>query len=123
VEASNAILFPNSARRVTVKNSYLEILVCSDLLWWLLGRVAKRRDFNRGLPLISNNHRGSARFSTVQNLSVGDLVAFKTPGAEPRDQLVTFNEPIVFQVGKSRTLRAAQSASARGALLMGTWRW
>ncbi len=100
VQASNAILFPNSARRVTVSNSYLEAWFVPIFFGGSSGEspnVAALTD----VIFDSINHRGSARFSTVQNLSVSDLVAFKTTGGRtPVTNSSHPNEPIVFQVGK-----------------------
>jgi hypothetical protein len=100
VEASNAILFPNSARRVTVSNSYLESWFVPIFFGGSSGEspnVATLTEVN----FDSTNHRGSARFSIVQNLSIGDLVAFKTTGGRtPATNSSHSNESVVFQVGK-----------------------
>src|SRR6266566_3536865 len=100
VEASNAILFPNSARRVTVKNSYLESWFVPIFFGGSSGESPNVATLTE-VTFDSNNHRGSARFSTVQNLSVGDLIAFKTNGGRtPVTNSSHPNEPIVFQVAK-----------------------
>lgn len=100
VEASNAILFPNSARRVTVSNSYLEAWFVPVFFGGSSGESPNVATLSE-VSFNSGTHQGSARFSTVQNLAVGDLVAFKTTGGRtPATNSSHSNEPVVFQVGK-----------------------
>lgn len=100
VEASNAILFPNSARRVTVSNSFLESWFVPVFFGGSSGESPNVATLSE-VTFNSNSHQGSARFSTVQNLSAGDLVAFKTTGGRtPATNSSHSNEGIVFQVGK-----------------------
>ncbi|HEV7684457.1 MAG TPA: hypothetical protein VGO68_20270 [Pyrinomonadaceae bacterium] len=100
VEASNAILFPNSARRVTVRNSYLEAWFVPVFFGGSSGESPNVATLSE-VSFNSNTHQGSARFSTVQNLAAGDLVAFKTTGGRtPATNSAHSNESVVFQVGK-----------------------
>jgi uncharacterized protein (TIGR03437 family) len=100
VEASNAILFPNSALRVTVNNSFLEAWFV-PLFFGGSGGESQNVATLSDVTFALNTHTGTARFSTVQNLSVGDLVAFKTTGGRtPSTNSSHSNEPVVFQVGK-----------------------
>jgi hypothetical protein len=100
VEASNAILFPNSALRVSVSNSFLEAWFVPIFFGGSAGESANAATLS-DVAFDPNSHTGTARFSSVQNLSVGDLVAFKTTGGRtPATNSSHSNEPIVFQVGK-----------------------
>src|SRR3977135_4161208 len=77
VEASNAILFPSSALRVTVQNSYLEAWFCPVFFGGSGGSTPNAAALTN--PVFdANAHSGSAIFSSVSNLNVGDLVAMKT---------------------------------------------
>lgn len=100
VEASNAILFPNSARRVTVRNSFLEAWFVPVFFGGSSGESPNVATLSE-VSFNSNTHQGSARFSTVQDLANGDLVAFKTTGGRtPATNSSHSNESVVFQVGK-----------------------
>ena len=100
VEASNAILFPNSARRVTVRNSFLEAWFVPIFFGGSSGESPNVATLTE-VSFSSSTHQGSARFSTVQNLATGDLVAFKTTGGRtPATNSSHSNESVVFQVGK-----------------------
>src|SRR5258705_2255230 len=100
VEASNAILFPSSALRVTVQNSYLEAWFCPVFLGGSGGSTANTATLVN--PVFdANTHTGSASFSSVSNLNVGDLVALKTTnGRTPATNNAHPNEAIAFQVAK-----------------------
>ncbi|HEV7744039.1 MAG TPA: hypothetical protein VGO56_03485 [Pyrinomonadaceae bacterium] len=96
-EASNAILFPYSALRVTVSNSYLEAWFAPVFFGGSGGETTNRTTianptFN---PITSG---GSATFSTVQNLNVGDFVAFKTTGGTQPPGAVCSNCPCLVQI-------------------------
>lgn len=100
VEASNAILFPNSALRVTVRNCYLEAWFVPVFFGGSSGESPNVATLSE-VSFNTNTHQGSARFSTVQNLAVGDLVAFKTTGGRtPASNSAHSNESVVFQIGK-----------------------
>ncbi len=100
VEASNAILFPNSALRVTLRNSYLEAWFV-PIFFGGSGGESPNIGTLSNVTFSTTNHTGTAQFSTVQNLSVGNLVAFKTTGGRtPPTNTAHPNEPVVFQVGK-----------------------
>ena len=99
VEASNAILFPSSALRVTVQNTFLEAWFCPVFFGGSGGSTANTATLAN--PVFdTNTHTGSADFSSVSNLSVGDLVAMKTTnGRTPATNGAHPNEAVQFQVG------------------------
>src|SRR6266446_4145254 len=100
VEASNAILFPSTALRVTVKNTYLEAWFCPVFLGGSSGASPNTATLVN--PVFdANTHTGSAIFSSVSNLNVGDLVAMKTTnGRTPATNSAHPNEAVAFQVVK-----------------------
>src|SRR6202171_735503 len=77
VEASNAILFPSSALRVVVNNTYLEAWFCPVFFGGSGGSTPNSATLTN--PVFdASTHTGSEHFSCVSNLNVGDLVAMKT---------------------------------------------
>jgi hypothetical protein len=100
VEASNAILFPSSALRVTVQNTFLEAWFCPVFFGGSGGSTANTATLVN--PVFdASTHTGSAVFSSVANLSVGDLVALKTTnGRTPFTNNAHSNEAVQFQVVK-----------------------
>jgi len=100
VEASNAILLPNSALRVAVRNSFLESWFVPIFIGGSGGESPNVATLSE-VAFDSTSHTGTARFSTIQNLAVGDLVAFKTTGGRmPATNSSHSNEAVVFEVGK-----------------------
>jgi hypothetical protein len=87
VEASNAILFPSSALRVTVQNTFLEAWFCLCSLADQVGRRPTPQPWQVGIRY-KHTHTGSAVFSSVSSLNVGDLVAMKTLTDELRPRTV-----------------------------------
>jgi hypothetical protein len=98
IEASNAILFPNSALRVLVHNCYLEAWFVPIFMGGSGGESANTATLTS--PTYSGG-TGSATFSSISNLAVGDLVAFKvTGGLTPPTNGVHPSESTQFQVAK-----------------------
>lgn len=100
VEASHTILLPNSALRVTIENNYLESWFCPIFMGGASGESANIATLS-SVSFDTEAHTGSATFSSVANLSVGDLVAFKTTGGlTPATNGAHPSEAVAFQVGK-----------------------
>jgi hypothetical protein len=98
VEASNDILFPNSALRVIVQNSYLEAWFCPVFFGGSGGSTPNTATLTN--PVFDSiSHTGSATFSSVSNLLAGDLVAMKTTnGRTPSTNYAHPSELVQFQV-------------------------
>jgi uncharacterized protein (TIGR03437 family) len=93
VEASNAILFPTSALRVTVNNTYLEA-------WFVPLFFGGSGGSSPNTATVSSASLTRATLSSVSNLSVGDLVAFKvTNGHQPAGATCS-NCSVMFQVAR-----------------------
>lgn len=98
VEASHCILFPTSALRVTVSNCYLEAWFCPLFFGGSGGESPNTATLTS--PTYSGG-TGSATFSSISNLAVGDLVAFKvTGGICPPTNYAHPSEAVQFQVAK-----------------------
>ena len=98
-EASNAILFPYSALRVTVTNSYLEAWFAPVFFGGSGGETPNAATLTNP-TFNTNTNAGSATFSTHQNLSVGDFVAFKTTGGTQPPGAVCSSCPSLVQIAK-----------------------
>jgi len=106
LEASNAILFPSSALRVNVTNSFLEAWFAPIFFGGSGGESPNVATLSQ-VTFDSGTHAGTARFSTVQNLGLGDLVAFRTTGGRtPATNSAHSNEAVIFQVGKVTSITA-----------------
>lgn len=100
VEASHGILFPNSALRCTVHNCYIEAWFTCIFLGGSGGESPNTATLTSP-TYDSGTHTGSATFSAVSNLAVGDLVALKTTGGlTPPTNGAHPSEGVVFQVVK-----------------------
>lgn len=121
-EASNAILFPYAALRVTVTNSYLEAWF-SPVFFGGSGGETPNAATLTNPTFNTNTNSGSATFSTVQNLNVGDLVAFKTLGGTQPPGAVCPSCPSLVQIAKvtaiSGTVVSYVAAGAKGDLNKG----
>lgn len=98
-EASNAILFPYSALRVTVNNCYLEAWF-SPVFFGGSGGETTNIATVASPTFNANTNAGSATFSTVQNLNVGDFIAFKTTGGTQPPGAVCANCPCQVEIAK-----------------------
>ena len=114
-EASNAILFPYSALRITVNNSYLEAWFSSVFFGGSGGETTNTATLAN--PTFNNtSNSGSATFSTVQNLNVGDFVAFKTTGGTQPPGAVCSSCPCLVEIAKVTAINGnAVSYMAAGA--------
>lgn len=121
-EASNAILFPYSALRVTVNNSYLEAWFAPVFFGGSGGETPNVATLANPTFNTATN-AGAATFSTVQNLNIGDLVAFKTFGGTQPPGAVCSNCPSLVQVAKvtaiSGNVVSYVAAGAKGDLNKG----
>lgn len=97
-ESSNAILL-SGTQSVSIVNTYLES-------WFVPLFLAPTSD-SQNTASISNvsfnaaSHSWSAAFSNLSNLSIDDLVAFRTTnGRTPSTNNAHSNESVAFQVGK-----------------------
>jgi uncharacterized protein (TIGR03437 family) len=93
LEASNAILFPTSALRVTVSNTYLEA-------WFVPLFFGGSGGSSPNTATVSNATPTRARLSSVSNLSVGDLIAFKVANGHQPAGATCSNCSVAFQVAK-----------------------
>jgi hypothetical protein len=121
-EASNAILFPYSALRVNVANTYLEAWFSPIFFGGSGGETPNSATIsNPTFNPVTN--AGSAIFSTVQNLNVGDLVAFKTTGGTQPPGAVCSNCPCLAEIAKvtaiSGNMVSYVAAGAKGDLNKG----
>ncbi|HSS20835.1 MAG TPA: hypothetical protein VLL54_12230 [Pyrinomonadaceae bacterium] len=93
VEASNAILFPTSALRVTVSNTYLEA-------WFVPVFFGGSGGSSPNTATVTNASLTRATLSSVSNLAIGDLIAFKvTNGRQPAGATCS-NCSVAFQVAR-----------------------
>jgi uncharacterized protein (TIGR03437 family) len=93
LEASNAILFPTSALRVTVRNTYLEA-------WFVPLFFGGSGGSSPNTATVSNATLTRATLSSVSNLAVGDLIAFKvTNGRQPAGATCS-NCSVAFEVAR-----------------------
>jgi uncharacterized protein (TIGR03437 family) len=93
LEASNAILFPTSALRVTVNNTYLEA-------WFVPVFFGGSGGSSPNTATVTNASLTRATLSIVSNLSVGDLIAFKvTNGHQPAGATCS-SCSVVFEVAR-----------------------
>jgi uncharacterized protein (TIGR03437 family) len=93
VEASNAILFPTSALRVTVNNTYLEA-------WFVPLFFGGSGGSSPNTATVSNATLTRATLSSVSNLSIGDLIAFKVINGRQPAGATCANCSVVFQVAR-----------------------
>ncbi|MDQ1729685.1 MAG: hypothetical protein QOD33_1810 [Pyrinomonadaceae bacterium] len=93
VEASNAILFPASALRVTVSNTYLEA-------WFVPLFLGGSGGTSPNNAAVSNPTMTRATLSSVSNLAVGDLIAFKVTNGRLPAGATCANCSVAFQVAK-----------------------
>lgn len=99
-QASNAILFPNAAQRVRIENCYLEAWF-APLFFGGSGGISDNTARLTNISFSTDTKIGSAQFSSISNLQVGDLVAFQVAnGRTPSTNSAHQNERVVFQVGK-----------------------
>jgi hypothetical protein len=115
IVASNAILFPQSPYDVLVDNSYLEA-------WFVVIFFGGSGGETDNIATVSNptfnatTKTGTATLSTVQNLAVGDLIAFKVTGG------MNGNGPISHQVARITSISGnsvnfvSQPSSVAGSL-------
>lgn len=93
LEASNAILFPTSALRVTVTNTYLEA-------WFVPLFFGGSGGSSPNTATVANASLTRATLSNLSNLAVGDLIAFKvTNGRQPAGATCS-NCSVAFQVAR-----------------------
>jgi len=98
VEASHGILFPNAALRCVVANCYIEAWFACIFFGGSGGFTPNSATLTS--PTYSGG-TGSATFSSISNLAVGDLVAFKvTGGTCPATNPAHPSEAVQFQVAK-----------------------
>ena len=95
-ESSNAILFPNSALRVNVINNYIEAWFVPIFFGGASGQTDNTATVSPGATLTQ------ATLSNVNNLNVGDLIAFKVVehGGILPPAATCSSCPVVFQVAK-----------------------
>lgn len=99
VEASNAILFSGVNNQVLVENCYLEAWFVP--LFFASGASTPNSATLSSPSFNSGSHTGSATFSNVANLFVGDLVSFKTTGGRtPATNGAHPDEAVAYQVVK-----------------------
>jgi len=100
VEASHGILFPNAALRCTVANCYIEAWFAC-LFFGGSGGYTPYTATLTSPTFNTGTNTGTATFSSISNLAIGDLIAFKvTGGLTPPTNSAHPSEAVQFQVGK-----------------------
>jgi uncharacterized protein (TIGR03437 family) len=115
IVASNAILFPQSPYDVLVDNVYLEA-------WFVPVFFGGSGGETENIATVSNptfnasTRTGSATLSTVQNLAVGDLIAFKVTNGVYSGGTVTHQVARVTAINGNSITFVSQSSSVSATL-------